>query len=306
MLLCGRANMSIKKPTTTPSQHPFPVFTLCPPVYTETTIKNNVWMKEGEPIDKDKFLAQWYNLFNVLAGNSMVYLITPTKGLQDQVYVNCFAYLPHIKGKDVIILSNFTAEGRAGEEVIAGELLLDLGYTIYQCPYKFEGEPELKYLHDDIYLGGFGQRTDLRAHKWLEQNFRAKIIPILETDEKLYHLDCSVFPITRKDTLICTELISPETVKKIEKVTNVIPVSKNSAYQGICNSLAVEECIYNHSDLPYLHKTDDEYQKELKKNQEFEKICSKLGLELLYFDLSECAKSGAYLSCFVAHLNYRT
>ena len=296
-------DFEVKAPTT-PSQYAFPVFTLCPPIYADTAIKNNPWMN-GEDIDKDKFMAQWYNLYNVLAGNSLVYLICPSKGLQDQVYMNCFSYLPHYKKKDTIILSNFTAEGREGEEIVAGRLLKDLGYDLHQCPYKFEGEPELKYLHDNIYLGGHGIRSDIRAHQWIEEQFGAKIIPILETDEKLYHLDCNVFPITEDDTLICTELVEPKTLREIEKVTNVISVSHEAATNGICNSVAVERVIYNASSLKYMHKTDEGYELEVQKNKELEDICRKLTCELLYFDLSECEKSGAYLSCFISHLSYR-
>lgn len=291
--------------TETPSQYPFQVFALCPPVYVDNAVQNNPWMKKGQTINKERFLAQWYNFYSILAANALVYLITPTKGLQDQTYVNCFMYLPHIKKNDVIILSNFTAPGRAGEEEVAGSLLEDLGYQIVKCPHKFEGEPELKYIKDNIYLGGYGIRTDYKTHLWLQDNWNCRIIPVRETDEKLYHLDCMAFPMGRENLMLCTDMVKPETIKKIEKVVNVVPISKNGAYMGACNSLKVDDVIYNSSDLQFKKRTDEDYEKERKKNAELEKICSDLGMEIVYVDLSECEKSGAYLSCFVAHLNWR-
>ena len=105
----------------TPSQYPQPVFVMCPPAFVDNKIKNNSTMKDmaDAVMDRPKFLAQWYNLYNVLAANSLTYLLPPKKGLQDQTYVNCFAYLPHVKGRNVIVLSNFTADGREGEEWVA-------------------------------------------------------------------------------------------------------------------------------------------------------------------------------------------
>ena len=293
-----------KDSTITPSQYPFPVFALCPPVYVDTAITNNPWMKSEEPIDKEKFLAQWYNFYNLIASCSLIYLITPIRGLQDQTYINCAMYLPHAS-PDTIILSNFTAPGRSGEEWVAGDLFQDLGYTIEQSPYKFEGEPELKYIRDNIYLGFWGIRTDKTTHSWLEKKYNCKIILVHVTDDKLYHGDCFAFPLGRENLLLCTDLITPAEVKQIEKVVNIIPVSKSAAYMGICNSVKVSDVIFNCSDMQFLKHTEEEYKKEYKKNEELDKICSDLGMETIYCDLSECEKSGAYLSCFCMHLNWR-
>jgi N-dimethylarginine dimethylaminohydrolase len=289
----------------TPSQYPFPAFVMCPPVYVDNAIANNPWMKPGEKIDKPKFLAQWYSFFNKLAANSFVQLVTPVKGLQDQVYMNSFMYLPHLKKNDVIILSNFMAPGRAGEEAIVGALLKDMGYQVFKNPYKYEGEPETKYLHDNIYIGGYGQRSSIDAHKWIRDNFEAKIIPVRVKDEKLYHLDCMCLPMGPENTALCTSLCTPEEIARVEKVTNVVSVSLPSAYHGICNSLKVDDVLYNSSNIRYLKKIDKEYETERKKNADLEKIAHGLGYEVIYVDLSECEKSGAYLSCFVAHLNWR-
>jgi len=290
-------------PKMTPSDYPFPVFALCPPVYVDNKIKNNPTMDEykSEKMDRDKFLAQWYNFYNVLAANSLVYLITPVRGLQDQTYVNSFAYLPHTK--DTIILSNFTGEGRAGEELVAGDLLKDLGYKVVKCPHKFEGEPELKFLKENIYLGGYGFRSDIKAHKWLESEFGCKIIPIKETDEILYHLDCSVFVFDEYNVMLCAEIMERETVREIERIANVIPISRQDAYEGICNCVEVEDCVYNSSPLEFLRKSDEHYEAQKHKNDRLEAICRDLGQEIIYFDLSECEKSGAKLSCFVSRLN---
>jgi N-dimethylarginine dimethylaminohydrolase len=290
----------------TPSQYPQPVFVMCPPAFVDNKIKNNSTMKDmaDAVMDRPKFLAQWYNLYNVLAANSLTYLLPPKKGLQDQTYVNCFAYLPHVKNKNVIVLSNFTAEGREGEEWVAASLLRELGYEVVKCPFRFEGEPELKYLRDNIYIGGYGFRSDIRAHRWLEETFGCKILYIKETDEVLYHLDCSVLPLNDYNVIMCAELMDRKQLAEVEKYANIHPISKADAYAGAANSLKVEGAIYNSSNLAYLRRTDEEYAEQAHKNDRLQAIADVLGMEIIYFDLSECEASGAKLSCFVSHLNY--
>jgi N-dimethylarginine dimethylaminohydrolase len=290
----------------TPSEYPYSVMVMCPPAFVDNKIKNNKTMEElaTQEINRPKFLAQWYNLYNVLAANSLTYLLPPLKGLQDQTYVNCFAFLPHLKGRNVIVLSNFTADGREGEEWVAAKLLTQLGYEVVKCPFKFEGEPELKYLRDNIYIGGYGFRTDIRAHRWLMDTFGCKILPIKETDEVLYHLDCSVLPMNEYNVMMCCEIMERDQIRAVEKVATVWPISKNDAYTGAANSLVIEDALYNSSNLAYLRRGEEGYDDQKNKNERLELICHELGKEITYFDLSECEASGAKLSCFVSHLNY--
>jgi N-dimethylarginine dimethylaminohydrolase len=293
----------------TPSQLPFPVFALCPPLYVDTKISNNVWMKElngeAKEIDKERFMGEWYNFYKLLSSDSMVLLIPSRKGLQDQVYVNSFVYLPHIDRRDTIILSNFTAEGRAGEEMVAGDFLKKWNYDIYKCPFRFEGYPELKYLKDNIYFGGYGFRTEIGALNWIEKSFDCEIIKIKETDPHLYHLDCTLFVLTEENVMCCVEAFDKATVKQIEKVCNIHPVSKDACHESVCNSVRVGDMILTSSSLMFMQKRDPKYKKEWKKNEEVEKICSDLGLEILYLEMSEAGKSGAALSCFCTPLNVR-
>ncbi len=61
-----------------------------------------------------------------------------------------------------------------------------------------------------MYVGGHGIRSELATYEWMEEKFGMEIVPLLMTEKYLYHLDCTIFPLTRQHTLVCTELYEPE------------------------------------------------------------------------------------------------
>jgi N-dimethylarginine dimethylaminohydrolase len=295
----------------TPSQSPFPVFVLAQPCFVSDDIENNPWMseaegKEAEPLDVEKFMGQWYNFYKLLAADSLVYLLPPKKGLQDLTYVNNFMYVAHQPEKDLIILSNFTAEGRAGEEIVAGNFLSAMGYKCVKPPFKFEGFPECKFIRENIYFGGYGFRTDIRFHNWFEKTYGAKVIKIKEKDELQYHLDCNIFVLDEQNIICSVETIEKSTLKEIEKVCNVFPVEDDDAWEDACNVVRVGELIIGASSIQSMKKSDPIYEKQKHKNDRLEEICNEMGLELMLCDLSELSKSGAAASCLCSPLTSRT
>jgi N-dimethylarginine dimethylaminohydrolase len=119
----------------------------------------------------------------------------------------------------------------------------------------------------------------------------------------LYHLDCTVFPVTSQQTLVCTEFYEDDEIKELEQYTDIIDVPTDAAYAGICNSVRLHNVILNSSNLHELRVGDDEYDSELLKNRMLEDIARKLAFEVQLINLSEYCKGGALLSCLVMHLN---
>src|SRR5262249_48768826 len=140
-------------------------------------------------------------------------------------------------------------------------------------------------------------------YDWMERTFDMRIIKVRLVDPYLYHLDCVVFPVTREHTLVCTELLDEDAVAEIETVTNIIDVSEDECYSGICNSVRLSNTILNSSHIHDLKAGTDEYAAEVRKNRRLEDIASNLAFEVSFFNLSEYHKSGALLSCMVMHLN---
>lgn len=285
-----------------------PIFLLSAPFGLNSDNPNNIWMQEldeeSRKIDNVKAVNQWMDLYEFLAGDGLVYVLPTTYGLQDQVYTaNLGIVLPHTKNKQYV-LANFKSPPRRGEPKAAYKFLKMLGLDIVQAPKYFEGEADLKYLRDNVYIGAFGIRTSYEALEWFSKEYDMNVIPFAMEDEYLYHLDCCVFPLSTEKVIMCTELAHPKTIKNIEKYAEIIDVDIDDAYNGICNSVRSGSCVMSASNLLELSVHDDNYEGEKHKVDTLTKICAKHGFEPVLFDLSEFTKSGAMLSCLVNKLNY--
>lgn len=287
-----------------------PSFLMCPPFAHDVGVANNIWMTEYEEserqINRSLSLIQFLDLYNFIAAEALVYLLPApaNSGLQDQVFVANLAFVPeHLETRETAIISRFTSPPRHGEADFGTTFFKAMGYRTIECPHRFEGEAEIKHLYDNVYIGGYGERTERKAYDWMASEFDMKIIPVEERHPHFYHLDCSIFPLSRDETLIATSLFSKDEIKALEKVTGIIDVPEEHAYHGICNSLRLHNIILNASHIHDLKPGHEHYADELSKNRQLEDICAERGLEPAFFNLSEYFKSGALLSCIVMHLN---
>jgi N-dimethylarginine dimethylaminohydrolase len=292
----------------TPSQLQLQSYLMNFPFSLSTSDPNNIWMQELTDeelkINKPKAYKQFMDLYNFMAGQSLVYILPSEGNLQDLVYVaNLGLQLPHIEDENHILLSNFTSDPRKGEELVGQKFFNQMGYKTHISPHKWEGEADIKYLYDNVYIGGYGIRSNIKTYEWMEENFDMKIIKVAMVDEYMYHLDCSIFPLNTHKTLVCTELYDKEELNEIEQHTEIVDIDVEDSLYGMANSVRLGNMVLCASNISELNKTDEFYEGEKHKIASLEKICSDEGMEPVIFNLSEYMKSGAMLSCMVMHLN---
>ncbi len=285
-----------------------PAFLMCPPLHLSADEPNNIWMREMSAaervVNRPLALQQFLKLYRHLAERAMVYLLPSQPGLQDLVYVaNLGVVLPHTPER-TIVLANFRSEPRRGETEAGRAFFERFEQPCVIGPAYFEGEADLKHLKGNVYVGAHGMRTSLDALQWFEREFEMEVIPFRITNEHLYHLDCVVFPLTREQVLLCTELTDRETIARIEKYMEIVDVSFSAARAGIANCLRIGDQILCSTHINTMSEGHPELPDERKKLAELERICARLGLQPVYFELTEFLKSGALLSCMVMHLNY--
>lgn len=283
--------MEVARPKN-PAELKYPTILMNFPFTLDTTYPNNYDMeKNPRKIDFPQAYAQFLNLYHYLAKENLIYLLPSEGNFQDQVYVaNLGAYLPHIKDRSVILLSNYKSPPRIGEEVVGRKFFEGMGYEVYQPPYFFEGEADLKFLRDNIYIGGYPIRTEWNAHRWMEENFGMQVLSIEMSDPRLYHLDCSIFPITESKILVNTTSLTKKGLETLESVAEIIPIPEEFRYEYFTNSKRVGNRLLTDAIGPEAQGF-------------FTKMCHDHGFESVFFDLREYFKSGADLSCMIMHLS---
>lgn len=287
-----------------------PTFLMCPPLSYNTSTPNNIWMEDLDDVerkvDDKKAARQFQALYQFLSSRGVVQLLpVPSNcGLQDLVFTaNLGIVLEHLPAKDTVVISNYDSKPRIGETEVGVKFFQSMGYKTIVPSTKFEGEAELKHLYDNVYIGGYGLRSQKETYDQFEEQFDMKIIKIRESDPYLYHLDCSIFPLTYEKTVVCTNLLSTSEIKEIEAVTEIIDVSREEALPGLCNSVRIGNYLLNGSHIHELKRGTENYRLEIAKNRKLEDIAADNGFELALFNLSEYQKGGAALSCMVMHLN---
>ena len=297
-------------PWLNPTQLGRPAFLMNFPFSYATGVANNPWMediKEGKrQPDFLRAAVQFLAVYQNIAAEGLVYLLpTPRDAdLQDLLYTaNLGIVLEHLPDRNTVVISNFASAPRCGETPVGVKFFQDMGYDVHVAPGKFEGEAELKHLYNNVYVGGYGIRSERQTYEWMEEKFDMRIIKLRETEPYLYHLDCAIFPITKENTLVGTELFAKKELAELEKFTNIIPVTVDECFSGICNNVRLPNQVLNSSHIHDLKAGTEDYRYEIQKNRKLEDIAANLALEISYFNLSEFHKSGALLSCMVMHLN---
>ena len=287
-----------------------PTFLMNIPSSYDTSVRNNVWMEEYDDndimVNKPKAIREMWEVYSFLTNQGFVYLLpTPANcRLQDLVFVANNGIVLQHTSMPTFIGSNFKAHNRIGEEVIGINFFNSLGYKTIQSPFYFEGEAELKFLRDNIYIGGYGIRSDKQSYEWMESEFGMEIIKLELKDPKNYHLDCTIFPLTHESIIVAVDSFTKNELRQLEKVANIIPISNDQAHTGLTNSVRVNNYILNASDIDFLSKRSEDYKYEFDKNRRLEQIAAENAMEVCYFNLEEYLKGGGLLSCLVLHVNY--
>lgn len=288
-----------------PSGLPFPAFLMNFPFTVDNREFNNPLMGENpegnEGYDHSRANRQWLKLYRELARDAVVYLLPhENSNLQDLPFVaNIGAFLPHTG--NVVLMANFSSEPRKGEEEIGSPFLHGLGYQTKAVGHYWEGEADLKFIKDNIYVGGYGIRSQFEAYEEMVKAYDMEIVPVFMSDERLYHLDCQFFPLSAEKALVAVSVLDDLDIKQMEKHFEIIEVPKQFVYDGWTNSICLNDKVL--IGMPAMDKGRDAFEIKESRNA-LEDVLVANGYEPVMVDLGEFDKSGADLSCLCLHLNF--
>jgi N-dimethylarginine dimethylaminohydrolase len=148
----------------------------------------NPWMDTSTSVDTHVALNQWETLRQTYKElGHTVELVEPVAGLPDMVYAANGGLL--VNGKAVV--AKFAYPQRAGESAAYAEWMTRHGYKPAETRHLNEGQGDLLVV-GSIVLGGYGFRTDRRAHDEIAAHIGMPVVSLELVDPRFYHLDTAL------------------------------------------------------------------------------------------------------------------
>jgi N-dimethylarginine dimethylaminohydrolase len=148
----------------------------------------NPWMDTSTFVDTHVALNQWETLRQTYKElGHTVELVEPVAGLPDMVYAANGGLL--VNGKAVV--AQFAYPQRAGESAAYAEWMTRHGYKPAQTRHLNEGQGDLLVV-GSIVLGGYGFRTDRKAHDEIAAHVGMPVVSLELVDPRFYHLDTAL------------------------------------------------------------------------------------------------------------------
>ncbi|MEO5955368.1 MAG: arginine deiminase-related protein [Nitrospiraceae bacterium] len=221
---------------------------VCPPDYFGIEYEINPWMRRSNAVNSGEAVRQWHHLMQVLEQDVGVVLerMKPVPGLPDLVFTaNAGIVVGH-----QAIPSRFRYPERQREEVYFEEWFRGQGYDVVKLDPGcfFEGAGDLLGF-SDTWFGGYRQRSDIRVFPTLSDWFRREIIPLELVDNRFYHLDTCLCPLSGGELLYfpsAFDRYGQEALAERIAPARRLVVSESEALRFACNAI----CVGKHVVLP--------------------------------------------------------
>ncbi|TAL10527.1 MAG: nitrate reductase [Nitrospirae bacterium] len=192
--------------------------------------------------------VQWDALIAMLEKEcgAMLERVEPAAGLPDMVFT---ANAGVVTGRSVI-LSRFRCPERQPEEEQFARWFEDHGYAAVRLPRElfFEGAGDLLDGRE-VWFGGHGQRSDIRAYRYLGSLEGRDIIPLKLVDPRFYHLDTCLCPLTGGEVLWFPggfDRSGRAAIRDLVPPSGRIEVPEEEALRFACNAV----CLGRHIVMP--------------------------------------------------------
>lgn len=257
---------------------------LCPPNYFDVKYEINPWMNRDRVPLSAIAAEQWRRLHHtIIRLGAYVEYVEPSSEQPDLV----FTANAGLVRKNKVVISKFKHKERQGEEAIFENWFASRGYEICKLQAgSFEGEGDALFAGEVLFCG-YGFRSDAESYKEVCNLLDVKDSVLCELiDPRFYHLDICFCPLSSKLALYNSWGLSPESVERMKKKIEMVPVVQKDAERFVCNAVVLGDSVV-------LPAGCDQTQKELEK----------LGYKSYAVELGEFLKGGGAAKCLSMRLS---
>ncbi len=256
---------------------------MCAPDHYEVNYVINPWMEGNRHrSSRDRALAQWQQLYQILQRSATIDLVEPQPGWPDMVFT---ANAGLILGKTVV-LSRFFHPERQGEEPHFQQWFADQDYQVHLLPQSlpFEGAGDALLDRSGGWLwAGYGFRSELDAHPYLAAWLEVEVLSLRLVDRRFYHLDTCFCPLTDGYLLYYPPAFDTYSNRLIElrvPAEKRIAIDEVDAINFACNTVNIDRMVV-------MNKVSNNLQK----------ILADRGFTVVETPLTEFLKAGGAAKC---------
>jgi N-dimethylarginine dimethylaminohydrolase len=223
---------------------------MCPPTNFAVAYDINPWMTRNVGRTTPDAQRQWERLVETLqcAGDVHVECIEPRAGVPDLVFT---ANAALISGR-LAILSSFRYSERRREQQTYRNFLTKSGFaTIVLQQTFFEGAGDALFdrVRPLLYVG-YGWRSERTAASQIAETISVRTVPLHLADERFYHLDTCLCPLSSGHVLAYMDAFSPHAQKVLRRTIEpefLIEVGAEDAHAFACNAVDLGDAVVMHS-----------------------------------------------------------
>ncbi|MDA0680299.1 MAG: arginine deiminase-related protein [Proteobacteria bacterium] len=261
---------------------------MCPPDHFTVEYVINPWMAGHESsLDIELAKVQWLHLRDSIAEYADIVEMHPEPDLPDMVFT---ANAGAVYGNKAIA-SHFMPKERRPEEQYFKKWFRENGFELLDLDEKigFEGAGDCLRDRGGPWLWtGYGFRTEIEAHKEIQEFFDIELISIKLVDSRFYHIDTCFCPLTDGFLMYHPPAFDFESRMAIESRIpshKRIVVDTRDAGNFACNAVNV-------GDMVFLNKASDPLKARL----------MLAGFKVREVNLSEFLKAGGSAKCLTLKL----
>lgn len=266
-----------------------PRFLVCPPGEFGVRYAINPWMTPHVGDPTPDAVRQWDRFAELMGCVADAELVTLDSAapMPDLVFTANAA----LTIGNLAIVSSFRHAERRREQPLYRAALARAGFaTTFLRQTYFEGAGDALFDRvRPLLYAGYGWRTERGATLQLQEIVGCRVLPLLLVDERFYHLDTALCPLSTGHVLAYMDAFSPHAQTMLRRAIEpgyLIEVSVDDALRFACNAVEVRDAIVMHDCSRALR----------------EKLHA-IGYRVFCTDLSEFHKAGGSAKCLTLRLD---
>ena len=262
---------------------------VCPPAHYSVRYAINPWMNRHVGDAAPEAARQWDRFIELVGcvGETELVQLEPAAATPDLV----FTANAGLMVGNLAIVSSFRHAERRREQPAYRAALARAGFaTTFLRQTYFEGAGDALFDRvRPLLYAGYGWRTERGATLQLQEIVGCRVLPLLLTDERFYHLDTALCPLASGHVLAYMDAFSPHAQQLLRRAIEpgyLIEVSVDDALRFACNALELGDAVVMHDCSRRLRERLHD-----------------AGYRVFRTDLSEFHKAGGSAKCLTLRLD---